>query len=113
MKKSFPKTDTASLPVSPSTARTNKLTKPAKVPSWSFDMTMETYTKQLETWSEINDEAPEFMKYHDFMESLKQNKDIKDLTRYMVEHILPVLEKKQHQTIKRGLKLLEVSRGPI
>ena len=36
-----------------------------------------------------------FMKFHDFMESLKVNKDIKDLPRYVGEHVLPVLEKRQ------------------
>ena len=29
--------------------RTIKLTKPAKVPSWSCDMTLEMYVKEIET----------------------------------------------------------------
>ena len=60
----------------------------------SRSMSLETFKKQLQTWTEINEEIPEFMKYHDFMESLKVNKDIKDLPRYVGEHVLPVLEKK-------------------
>ena len=51
------------------------------------------------------------MKYHDLMESLKSNKDIKDLPRYIEEHVLSVLEKKQDQTIKKVLELLEVKYG--
>ena len=51
--------------------------------------------KQLQTWTKINDKVPEFIKYHNFMESLKANKDIRDLPCYVEEHILPVLEKKQ------------------
>ena len=45
------------------------------------------------------------------MESLKTNKDIKDLPRYVGEHFLPVLELKQDQTIKKVLELLEVKYG--
>ena len=29
--------------------KTTKLTKPAKVPSWTKDLTLETYSKQLQT----------------------------------------------------------------
>ena len=47
------------------------------------------------------------MKFHDFMESLKVNKDIKDLPRYVGEHVLPVLEKRQDQRIRKALELLE------
>ena len=45
------------------------------------------------------------------MEGLKKNKEIKGLPRYVGEHILPVLEKKTNQTIKRVLKLLDLKYG--
>ena len=48
------------------------------------------------------------MKFHDLMENLKMNKDIKDLPRYVGEHVLQVLELKQDQTIKKALELLKV-----
>ena len=91
--------------------RVTKLTKPIKVPTWSRSMYLETFAKQLQTWKEINEEIPEFMKYHDLVESLKSNEDIKDLPRYVREHVLSVLEKKQDQTIKKVLELLEVKYG--
>ena len=47
-----------------------KLTKPAKVPSWTKYMS-------LETWQEINEYLPDFAKYHELIEELKKNKDIK------------------------------------
>ena len=72
-------TDTASPVVTG--GKVAKLTKPAKVPSWSKDMSLETYTKQIETWMDINDDVPEYVKYHDFMEELKKIKDIKGLQR--------------------------------
>ena len=88
-----------------------KLTKPVKVPTWSKNMSLETFKKQLQTYTEINEEVPEFMKYYDLMENLKSNMDIKDLPRYVGEHVLPVLEKKQDQTIKKALELLKVRYG--
>ena len=45
------------------------------------------------------------------MESLKANKDIKDLPHYNGEHVLPILEKKQDQTIKKALELLDTKYG--
>ena len=51
------------------------------------------------------------MKYNDLVESLKQNKDIKDLPRYLAEHVFPVLDKKNDQTVERALELLEVKYG--
>ena len=54
-------------------------------------MSLETFKKQLQTWTEINEEIPEFMKYHNLMERLKTNKDVKDLLRYVEEHVLLVL----------------------
>ena len=86
MKGGFSKTEVASLSASSPMMRAAKLTKPA--------LTLETYIKQMETWSEINEDVPEFVKYHDFVENLKSNKDVKGLSRFVGEHILPVLEKK-------------------
>ena len=54
-----------------------KLTKPAKVPSWTKDMSLETYVKQLTTWQEINEDVPEFARYHELIEELKNNKEKK------------------------------------
>ena len=56
--------------------KVTKLTKPAKVPSWTKDMSLETYTKQLVTWTEINEDIPEYVKCHDLIEELDKNKDI-------------------------------------
>ena len=58
-------------------SRVTKLTKPAQVLSCSKDTSLETYTKQLQTWTEINEEVPEFLKFHNIIEGLKINKEIK------------------------------------
>ena len=51
---------------------------------------LETYIKQIETWNEVNEDVPH-TKYQDFVESLKVNKDIQGLPRFVGEHLLPVL----------------------
>ena len=71
--------------------RTARVTKPAKVPSWTKDLTLETYIKQVETWNDVNEDVPSNTKYQDFVEGLKTNKEIKGLPRFVAEHILPVL----------------------
>ena len=58
--------------------------------------------------SEIKEDVPEFVKYHNFVESLKTNKEIKGLPHFVGEHILPVLDKKINQIIKKVLELLDV-----
>ena len=90
---------------------TARVTKPAKVPSWTKDLTLETYIKQVETWNDVNENVPSNTKYQDFVEGLKTNKDIRGLPRFIAKHILPVLEKKQDQTVKRVLELLDVKYG--
>ena len=44
-----------------SSPKTTKLTKLAKVPSWTKDLTLETYSKQLQTWTDILQELVEFL----------------------------------------------------
>ena len=94
-----------------SEVRTARVTKPAKVPSWTKDLTLETYVKQVETWNDVNEDIPSNTKYQDFVEELKTNKEIRGLPRFVAEHILPVLGKKQDQTVKRVLELLDVKYG--
>ena len=88
-----------------------KLLKPAKVPTWIKDLTLETYIKQLITWSDILEDISEYVKYQDLMESLKTNKEVKELPRYVGEHILPTLEKKTDQTVLKVLYLLDTKYG--
>ena len=60
------------------------------------------------TWTGINEDVPEYVKFHDFIEELKKNKYIKGLQRYVAEHILPVLIKKTDQTLEKVIELLDV-----
>ena len=71
-------------------------------------MSLETFAKQLQTWTDILDNIPEYVKFQDLIEGLKNAKEIKGLPQYVGEHILPVLEKKTDQTMKRVLELLDI-----
>ena len=93
--------------VHPSSQRPSKLTKPAKVPSWTKDMSLETYVKQLTTWQQINEDIPEFARYHELIEELKSNKEIRGLQKFLAEDILPVIETKDDQNVKNVVTLLE------
>ena len=83
-KDSFKKEEVSSTPsaTNAGAGRVSKLTKPAKVPSWTKDMSLETYTKQIMTWTGIDEDVPEYVEFHDLIEELKRNKDIKGLQRY-------------------------------
>ena len=94
MKDTFSKTEGTGVSTSTTAGagvKMAKLTKPAKVPSWTKDLTLKTYSKQLQTWTDILEDILEFVKFQDLMESLKNNKEIKGLPHYVREHILTVL----------------------
>ena len=64
LKDSLPKTEvktdvTTSAPSPAAGPKMAKLTKPAKVPTWTKDLTLKMYAKQLQTWSDILDDIPE------------------------------------------------------
>ena len=99
-------TETTSTPKT-TAGRVAKLTKLAKVPSWTKDMSLETYSKQIAIWTDINEDVPEYVKYHDLIEDLKRNKDIKGIQKYVPDHILPVLIQKTDQTLEKVVQLLD------
>ena len=94
-----------------SSQRPAKLTKPTKVPSWTKDMSLETYVKQLTTWQEMNEDVPEFARYHELIGELKKNKEIKGLQRSRADHILPVIVKNEDQNVGKVITLLNESYG--
>ena len=85
-----------------------KIIKPVKVPTWTKSLSLETYTKQIDTWSQINKDVPENTRYQDLIESLKTNKEVKDLPKFVSEHVLTVLKEVDDQTTKRVLDILKI-----
>ena len=69
-----------------------KLVKPDKVPVWTKEMMLDIYLKALEVWMEMNKDVSESVRFQDVMESLKMNKEINGLAKYVGEHILPALD---------------------
>ena len=65
------------------------------------------------TWTDINEDVPEYAKYHNLIEELKKNKDIRGLQKYVTEHILPVLIKKSDQTLEKVVGLLDKKYGRL
>ena len=78
---------------------------------WTKDITLETYIKQIQSWSDVLEEILEHVKYADLIESLKTNTQIKGLPKYVGELVLPVLETKVDQTLKKVLEIVILKYG--
>ena len=90
---------------------TNKLIKPAKVPTWSKGMQLRPFIKSLEVWLENNKDLPEHSKYNEIIESLKLNKEIEGLSLYIGEHVVGKLDTVEKQTVKGLIELLNTKYG--
>ena len=42
-------------------------------------MSLEIYKKQLASWTEMNEDVPEYVKYNDLIDELKKKKEINGL----------------------------------
>ena len=91
--------------------KSNKLVKPAKVPSWSKGMKFEVYVKSLQVWMEMNKDLSEAVRYQDVMESLKGNKEIEGLAKYVGEHVIGRLDTIEKQRVKEIVELLRLKYG--
>ena len=87
--------------------KTTKLVKPAKVPGWTKEMTLDVYLKALEVWMEMNKDVSESVRFQDVMESLRMNKEINGLVKYVGEHILLALHMVEKQKVKEVAELLK------
>merc|ERR1712098_54115 len=91
--------------------KTNKLIKPAKVPSWSKGMQSRAFIKSIEVWMENNKDMPENSKYNEIIELLKMNKDIEGLALYIGEHVVGKLDTIEKQIVKELIELLNTKYG--
>ena len=67
-------------------------------------MTLEAYARQLKIWLMSNADVP---KKKDLVESLKINKEVRVLAKYVGELFFPVLNTAEHQTVKDVFKCLK------
>ena len=91
--------------------RLNKLVKSAKVPSWSKGMKLDVYVKALEVWMEMNKDVGEAVRFQDVIESLKMNKEIEGLAKYIGEHVIGRLETIEKHKVKEIVELLKLKYG--
>ena len=91
--------------------RPNKLVKLAKVPSWSKGMKLEVYEKSLQVWMEMNKDLSEAVRYQDVIESLKVNKEIEGLAKYIGEHLITRLDTIEKHQVKEIVDLLKLKYG--
>merc|ERR1712240_728276 len=80
--------------------RPNKLVKPAKVPSWSKDMKLDASLKVLEVWMQMNSDVSEAVRFQDVIVSLKTNKEIEGLAKYVGEHVTAKLDTIEKHKVK-------------
>ena len=81
--------------------------KPAKVVTWTKDTMLEMFVRQLDIWKGSNADVPESTQFQDLVESLKQNKEIRGLPKYVSKHVLTTLTTEDKQTIKEVVDCLK------
>ena len=70
-------------------------------------MMLDVYLKVLEVWMETNKDVSEGVRFRDVIESLKINKEIEGLAKYIGEYILTKLNKVEKQKVKEITELLK------
>ena len=83
------------------------MVKLAKIPTWKKDMALETFVKQLDIWKTRNADVPKNTQFQDLVESLKLNKEIKGLAKYVSQHVLTTLNTAEKQNIKDFIEFLK------
>ena len=64
-------------------------------------MKIDVYVKSLQVWMEMNKDVSEAVRYLDVIESLKVNKEIEGLAKYVGEHVIGKLDTKEKQKVWR------------
>ena len=88
-----------------------QLMKMSHPPVWTKEMTLETYKIQIQRWKEKEKEVPETEKFHEVLESLKTNKDIKGIQRFLNDEITEKLRRTTDQTVNKILSSLDAKFG--
>ena len=70
-------------------------------------MSLEVYTRQLVIWQTSNVDVPEGTQFQDLVESLKVNKEIKGLEKFVSEHVFTTLSTPEKQKVKEIIACME------
>merc|ERR1712041_9117 len=74
-------------------------------------MKLEAYKKSIEVLMEMNKDLSEAVRYQDVIESLKMNKEIEGLAKYIGEHVIGKLDTIEKQKVKGIIELLDLKYG--
>ena len=66
-------------------------------------MSLETYAKQITTWTGINEDVPEHVKYHDLKEEFNKNKEIKGATKICSRTCNPSLDQQNGSNFRKSM----------
>ena len=89
----------------------SKVVELAKFPTYTKELSLEIYKQQIETQNKVNNDVFTNIKYRDLIESLKINKEISGLQRFVSDHTVKVGEKKGDQLVRKVLDILEWKSG--
>ena len=85
-----------------------RVIKPAKVPTWTKDMSLEIFRRQIGNWQTSSIDVPENTQLQDLVKSLKYNKDKKGLAKYGGEYIQTTLNTMKKQKVKEVMDILAI-----
>ena len=98
-------------PEDESKTRNSKLIKTSKPPLWTKEMTVDIFKLQVLRWSNKEKEIPETERYHELLESLKVNKEIRGLTKYVNDEVTEKCDSDAKQKVSIILDSLERKYG--
>lgn len=84
-----------------------RIIQPAKVPTWMKDMTLDTFKRQLDIRKSSNADVLESTQFHDLVECLKQNRDVKGLAKYVSKYVPTTLNTAETQKIGEVMECLK------
>ena len=74
-------------------------------------MKLDAYLKVLEVWMDMNKDVSEAVRFQDVIESLKMNKEIGGLAKYVGEHVIARLDTIEKHKVKEIIELLKLKYG--
>ena len=87
------------------TPNVTQISKPKPPPLWAGE-SYERYKEQVIAWTESNKD-PEYTKYHDLIEKLKQTKDIPGLKEFVTTTVIDKLQDSNAKTVPNVIKCLD------
>ena len=98
-------------PVDSLSQKTTKLIKMSKPPIWTKDMSLDVYKSQLNGWNKNEKDVPESGRYNKLLESLKTNKDVRGVAKYINHEVTEKCVEVESQTVKAVIDALEKKYG--